>query len=94
MTDLQAAKARLAGARDLWRILGDRLHHMDEIARSRRLEHDEMIQLAHSRRSASIARDRAWDDVQGWRRIVNQLSGQSAPGRSIGPGRGAIRLGR
>jgi hypothetical protein len=75
-SDLSVAQAKIREARDLWRILGDRLHHMDEIARSRRLEHDEMIQLAHAWRSARVARDRAWDDVLGWRRIVDRLEGR------------------
>jgi hypothetical protein len=75
--DLRAAQAKLASARDLWRMLGDRLRHMDEIVRSRRLEHDELIQLAHSRRSVQIAQDRAMDDARSWRRVVDRLEGRN-----------------
>jgi hypothetical protein len=81
--DLQAARAKLAGARDLWRIPGDRLRNMDEIVRSRRLEHDELIQLAYQRRSTQIAQDRAMDDARGWRRIVDRLEGRPEPTRSV-----------
>jgi hypothetical protein len=81
--DLNAARAKLAGARDLWRILGDRLRHMDEIARSRRLAHDEMVQLAHQFRSTQIARDWAMDDARGWRRIVDMLEGRPEPKRAV-----------
>jgi hypothetical protein len=77
--DLHAARAKLAGARDLVRILCDRIYHMNQIARSRRLEHDEMIQLAHQFRSTQIARDRAMDDARGWRRVVNRLEGRPEP---------------
>jgi hypothetical protein len=51
--------------------------------RSRRLEHDEMVQLAHQFRSTQIARDRAMDDARGWRRIVNRLKGRAEPKGSI-----------
>jgi hypothetical protein len=76
MNDLQAAKAQLASARQTWRILGDKLRNMDEAVRSRRLFDDEVIQLRYAYRSASIARDRAWADVKGWRRIVDRLEGR------------------
>jgi hypothetical protein len=85
--DLQAARAKVREARDLRRILGDRLRHMDEISRSRRLEHDEMVQLAYAYRSTTVARDRAMEDARGWRRIVNRLEGRAEP-------RGAISLAR
>jgi hypothetical protein len=63
--------------------------------RSRRLEHDEMVQLAHQFRSTQIARDRAMDDARGWRRIVARLEGHPEPKRSISLGRrgdAAVRL--
>jgi hypothetical protein len=85
--DLRAAQAKLAGARDLVRILCDRIYRMNEIVRSRRLEHDELIQLAHSMRATQIARDRAMDDARGWRRIVNMLEGRSEPKGSVSLGR-------
>jgi hypothetical protein len=75
--DLRAAKARLASARGWVRMYSDRTIHMNELARSRRLEHDEMIQLAHQFRATQVARNRAVDDAQGWRRIVNILEGRN-----------------
>jgi hypothetical protein len=74
--DLSAARAKLAGARDLWRMLGDRLRHMDAIARSKRLEHDEMIQLAYQYRSVQVAQGRAMDDARSWRRVIARLEGR------------------
>jgi hypothetical protein len=53
--DLSAARAKLASARDLVRILIDRTLHMNELVRSRRLEHDELVQLAHRFRATQIA---------------------------------------
>jgi hypothetical protein len=86
--DLNAARAKLASARDLVRILIDRTLHMNEIVRSRRLEHDELIQLAHAMRATLIARDRAMDDARGWRRIVDRLEGRN-PGH-----KGSVSLSR
>jgi hypothetical protein len=92
--DLRAAQAKLAGARDLVRILCDRIVYMNQIARSRRLEHDEMIQLAHQFRATQIARDRAMDDARGWGRIVARLEERPAPKGPIRLDRGAVSLGR
>jgi hypothetical protein len=74
--DLHAAQAKLDSARDLVRILCDRIYHMNQIARSRRLEHDEMVQLAHQFRSTQIAKDRAMDDARAWRRVIARLEGR------------------
>ena len=76
MNDLQAAKAKVRGAWDLWRMLGGKMDRMNEMVRSRRLERDELIQLAYSMRSVQIARDRAMDDAKAWRRIVDRLEGR------------------
>jgi hypothetical protein len=75
--DLNAARAKLAGARDLVRILIDRTIHMNQIARSRRLEHDEMVQLAYQYRSVQVAKDRAMDDARAWRRVIARLEGRN-----------------
>jgi hypothetical protein len=81
--DLNAARAKLASARGLVRMYIDRTLHMNEIARSRRLEHGEMVQLAHQFRATQIARDRAMDDARGWRRIVDRLEGRPEPKGSV-----------
>lgn len=44
--------------------------------RSRRLAHDEMVQLAYCARSTQVARDRAMDDARAWRRVVARLEGR------------------
>jgi hypothetical protein len=74
--DLSAAKAKVRAAWDLWRILGGKMDRMNEMVRSRRLEHDELLQLSYSMRSVQVARERALDDVKGWRRIVDRLEGR------------------
>jgi hypothetical protein len=74
--DLSAARAKLAGARDLVRILCDRIYHMNEMVRSRRLEHDELVQLAYQFRSTQVAKDRAMDDARAWRRVIDRLEGR------------------
>jgi hypothetical protein len=81
--DLRVAKAKLASARQTWRILGDKLRSIHEAVRSRRLFDDEVIQLRYAYRSTSIARDRAWADVKGWRRIVDRLEGRPEPQGSV-----------
>jgi hypothetical protein len=83
--DLSAARAQLASARETWHILGDKLRHMDALARSKRLEHDEMIQLAYQYRSVQVAQGRAMDDAKSWRRVVARLEGRD-------PDRGPVAL--
>jgi hypothetical protein len=92
--DLHAAQAKVVEARTLVRILSDRIYHMNQIVRSRRLEHDELIQLAHCLRSTEVARDRAMDDARGWRRIVDRLEGHPGHKGSISLSRGSVSLGR
>jgi hypothetical protein len=46
---------------------------LNALVRSNRLEHDEVKQLGYVYRSTSVARDRAWGDVKGWRRVIDRF---------------------
>ena len=72
--ELAAAKYQERVAYLLLQSLNASIANANQMAASRRLEHDEMIQLAHRVRSMGIARDRARDDWTGWKRIVRQLA--------------------
>ena len=92
--DLHVARAKVAEARVLARILSDRIYNMRQIARTGRLYPDELTQLAYNLRSTEVARDRAMDDARGWRRIVDMLEDHSRHKGSISLGRGSVSLGR
>ena len=92
--DLHVARAKVAEARVLARILSDRIYNMRQIARTGRLYPDELTQLAYNLRSTEVARDRAMDDARGWRRIVAMLEDHSRHKGSISLGRGSVSLGR
>ena len=92
--DLHVARAKVAEARVLARILSDRISNMRQIGRTGRLYPDELTQLAYNLRSTEVARDRAMDDARGWRRIVDMLEDHSRHKGSISLGRGSISLGR
>ena len=92
--DLHVARAKVAEAQVLARILSDRIYNMRQIARTGRLYPDELTQLAYNLRSTEVARDRAMDDARGWRRIVDMLEDHSRHKGSISLGRGSVSLGR